>query len=136
MIAYDAAAIFGRRMDDADLRPDFAVAILFVVAAVVFYANSHWVLRRWPELFTTEFDRRVMQRLSYAGAVMMLIAAWIAFPQAWTAVAWCALGLVAGGGCATPSRRGIAISGNHFWRLSPWFASWRSIWEQRRSSTA
>jgi uncharacterized membrane protein len=94
MIAYDAAAIFGRRMDDADLRPDFAVAILFVVAGAVFYLNSHWVLRRWSELFTTEFDQRVMQRLSYAGALMMLIAAWIAFPQSLTAVAWCGLGLI------------------------------------------
>ena len=91
MIAYDAAEIFGRRMDDADLRADFTVAILFVAAAVVFYINSHWVLRRWPEMFTTEVDRRVMQRLSYAGAVMMLVAAWIAFPESWTAVAWCVL---------------------------------------------
>ena len=35
-----------------------------------------------------------MQRLSYAGMVMMLVAAWIAFPESLTAVAWCGLGLV------------------------------------------
>jgi uncharacterized membrane protein len=93
MIAYDAAEICGRRLDDADLRPDFALSVLFVVAAAVFYLNAHWVLRRWTDLFGTEFDRTVMQRLSYAGMVMILIAAWIAFPQAWTAVAWCALAL-------------------------------------------
>jgi len=93
MIAVDAAQIFGRRMDGADLRPDFRLSIIFVVAAAVFYANAHWVLRRWADLFTTELDRRVMQRLSYAACVMILIAAWIAFPEAWTAVAWCALGL-------------------------------------------
>jgi hypothetical protein len=94
MIAVDAAQILGRRMDDADLRSYFRPAIVFVVAAAVFYANAHWVLRRWADLFTTEFDRRVMQRLSYAAAVMFLIAAWIAFPESWTAVAWCTLGLV------------------------------------------
>ena len=94
MIAYDAAEILGRRMDDADLRSDFPLAILFVVAAVISYLNAHWVLPRWKELFVTEFDRTVMQRLSHAGMVMMLIALWIAFPQAWTAVAWCALALV------------------------------------------
>jgi uncharacterized membrane protein len=94
MIAYDAAAIFGRRMDDADLRPDFPIAILFVVAGAVFYANSQWVLRGWPELFTTAFDQRILQRMSYAGAGMMLIAAWIAFPESLTAVAWCGLGLI------------------------------------------
>ena len=93
MIAVDAARIFGRRMDDGDLRPDFGLAIVFVVAAAVFYANAHWVLRRWADLFTREADRRVMQRLSYAAAVMLLIAAWIAFPESWTAVAWCTLGL-------------------------------------------
>jgi uncharacterized membrane protein len=93
MIAYDAAEVCGRRMDDADLRPDYALPVLFVAAAAVFYLNAQWVLRRWTELFVTEFDRTVMQRLSYAGTVMMLIAAWIAFPQAWTVVAWCTLGL-------------------------------------------
>ncbi len=93
MIAYDAAEICGRRMDDADLRPDYALSVLFVVAAVIFYLNAHWVLRRWADLFDTEFDATVMQRLSYAGMIMMVIAEWIAFPQAWTAVAWCAFGL-------------------------------------------
>jgi Predicted membrane protein (DUF2339) len=93
MITYDAAAVFGRRMDGADLRPDFRLAILFVVAGAVFYLNAHWVLRRWSDLFTMQVDRVVMQRLSYAGAVMLAIAAWTAFPESWTAVAWCALGL-------------------------------------------
>ena len=93
MIAVDAARIFGRRMDDADLSPDFRLAIVFVVAAAVFYANAHWVLRRWADSFTKEVDRRVMQRLSYVAAIMLLIAAWLAFPESWTAVAWCVLGL-------------------------------------------
>jgi len=93
MIAYDAAEIFGRRMDDADLRPDFPLSVLFAVAALIFYLNAHWGLPRWKELFVTEFDRTVMQRLSYSGMVMMLIAVWIAFPQAWTAVGWCTLAL-------------------------------------------
>jgi uncharacterized membrane protein len=93
MISVETAGIFGRRMDGADLRPDFGLTIVFAVAAAVFYADAHWVLRRWADLFSTEFDRRVMQRLSYAACVLILIGAWIAFPEAWTAVAWCALGL-------------------------------------------
>ena len=102
MIGVEAAQIFGRRMDGADLRPDFRLAIVFAVAAAVFYGNAYWVLRRWADRFTTEFDRRVMQRLSYAACVMILIAAWIAFPEAWTAVAWCVLGL------------GLAMAGRRF----------------------
>ncbi|HUA15710.1 MAG TPA: DUF2339 domain-containing protein [Verrucomicrobiae bacterium] len=92
MLAYDAAEIFGRRMDNADLRADFPLAVLFVIAGIVFYLNAHWTLPRWPGMFATEFDRRIMQRFSYVGAVLMLAAVWIAFPQSWTAVAWCALG--------------------------------------------
>jgi uncharacterized membrane protein len=102
MISFDAARIFGRRMDGADLRPDFALSIVFVVAAAVFYCNAHWVLRRWTDLFAQEFERRVMQRLSYVAAIMMLIAAWIAFPETWTAVAWCLLGLA------------LAVAGSRF----------------------
>ncbi len=101
VIGVEAARIFGRRMDDADLRADFPVSILFVVAAAVFYANAHWLVRRWGELFTNEIDLRIMQRLSYAACVMLLIAAWIAFPESWTIVAWCALGL----GLALAGRR-------------------------------
>lgn len=92
MISYEAATIFGRRMDGADLRPDFGLAIVFVVAAAVFYASAHWILRKWTDIFTHEIDRRIMQRLSYVGVVMLAFAAWIAFPETWTAVAWCMLG--------------------------------------------
>ena len=114
MISVDAARIFGRRMDGADLRPDFALSIVFVVAAAVFYADAHWVLRRWADLFTKEVDRRVMQRLSYAACVMILIAAWVAFPEAWTAVAWSALGL----GLALAAHR-LALPGHGFLEPGP-----------------
>ena len=105
MLSFDAARILGRRMDDADLRPDFALAIVFVVAAIIFYANAHWLLRRWKEVFTIGFDRTCVQRMSYAGALMLLTACWIAFPESWTAVGWCALGLalaIVGGNFSAP----------------------------------
>jgi hypothetical protein len=112
LLAYDAAEIFGRRMDDADLRADFALSILFVVAGAVFYANALWVLRRWKEMFATEFDRIVMQRLSYAGAVMLLVAAWIAFPESWTAVAWCGLGIALAAAGKLLAARDLAYQAN------------------------
>ncbi len=108
MIAYDAAEIFGRRMDDADLHPDFRLAVVFVVAAAVFYANAHWLVRRYGALFTHEFDRRVMWRLSYVAALMLAMGAWMAFPESWTAVAWCALGL----GLVLCARRFGILEGN------------------------
>lgn len=93
MLAYDAAIVLGRRMDDADLRPQFALAVMFLVAGAVFYANSEWILRRWRDLFSHPFDATTMQRFSYAGMLMLLAAAWLAFPESWTAVAWSGLGL-------------------------------------------
>jgi uncharacterized membrane protein len=93
MISVDAARVYGMRMDDADLRSHPPVAILFAVAAIVFYTNAHWVSRRWSGLFEHEFDRRLMARLSYAGAFMAFTGAWILLPEAWSAVAWAALGL-------------------------------------------
>jgi uncharacterized membrane protein len=94
ILSVDAARIYGIRMDGADVHSYPRLAILFAVAAAVFYADAHWVARRWTELFTSGFDRRLMQRLSYVAAVMALVSTWIAFPQNWTAVAWGALGLV------------------------------------------
>lgn len=102
MIAVDAAIIFGRRMDGADLRPDFKLATIFLIATAVFYADAHWVLRRWSDLFIKDLDRRVMQRASYVAGVTLLIGSWLAFPENWAAVAWCALGL------------GLALAANRF----------------------
>jgi uncharacterized membrane protein len=93
MVSVDAARVYGMRMDGADVRSHPRMAILFVVAAIVFYANSYWVSRRWRDLFEHPFDRRLMERLSYAGAFLAATGAWILLPEAWTAVAWTALGL-------------------------------------------
>ena len=68
-----------RRKDD--LTSAGAIFIVFVVTAAVFYMNAHWVLRRWADLLTIEFDRLVMQQLSHAAAVMLLIAAWTVKPS-------------------------------------------------------
>ncbi|HEV2715537.1 MAG TPA: hypothetical protein VGU64_09765, partial [Terriglobales bacterium] len=94
MLSFDAARVLGMRMDGADVHSDFRLAILFAVASAVFYANAHWLLRRWSDLFTAEFDRRLMQRLSYVAGLMAFVGTWIAYPDSWTAVAWCALGLL------------------------------------------
>jgi uncharacterized membrane protein len=94
MLSFDAARVLGMRMDGADVHSDFRLAIPFAVASAVFYANAHWVLLRWSDLFTADFDRRLMQRLSYVAALMAFVGTWIAYPDSWTAVAWCALGLL------------------------------------------
>jgi uncharacterized membrane protein len=94
MISFDAASVYGMRSDDADLRSHPRLAILFVVASVLFYGNAHWVARRWADLFRHQVDRTVMARFSYVGAFMAFTGAWILCPEAWTVVAWGLLGLL------------------------------------------
>src|SRR5439155_878484 len=84
-LSFDAARVLGMRMDGADVHADLRLATLFAIASAVFYANAHWVLRRWHDTFTVEFDRRLMQRLSYVAGLMSFVGAWIAFPDSWTA---------------------------------------------------
>jgi len=93
MVAFDAARVYGIRMDGAIMRAEFRLALLFAVAAAVSYADAHWVFRRWKDFFAVEFDRQLMERLSYVGALMAALALWAAFPDTWTAVAWATLGL-------------------------------------------
>lgn len=93
MISVEAAAVYGMRLDGADVTSKPRVAILFAVAAIVFYFNSYRVFRRWRDLFQHEFDRRLLTRFSYVGAFLAFTGAWVLWPEAWTAVAWTALGL-------------------------------------------
>jgi len=93
MISVNAARVCGMRMDGADVRADFPLAMIFAIAAAIFYGNSHWVSRRWADLFSHTIDKRLTQYLSYVAALMGVIGLWVAFPEAWTVVAWGAFGL-------------------------------------------
>ena len=93
MISVNAARVLGMRIDGGDVRSDFPLAMIFGIAAVVFYADAHWIARRWNAMFFHDVDKRLTRYLSYIAALMAIVGLWIAFPEAWTAVAWCAFGL-------------------------------------------
>lgn len=92
MIAVDAATVFGERMYGVRETGQPGVALLFGVTAAVFYINCYWIPRRWPDLIQTDLERLCFRRLSHMAGILAFIGAWIAWPQAWTAVAWVALG--------------------------------------------
>jgi uncharacterized membrane protein len=95
MLAYEAARVFGRRIDSADLSPDYRVGLLVVgVGAVVLYTNAHYFARRWSTFFDDYIDRRLLFYSSYAAAALATVSLWMAFPELWTAVAWSAFALV------------------------------------------
>jgi len=70
--------------------PDFQLAISFLVAGLLFYANALVIPRRWKDLLTTESEFIFYRALSYLAALMLFISLWLAFPNTWTAVLWAA----------------------------------------------
>jgi hypothetical protein len=70
--------------------PEFQLAISFLVAALLFYANSLVIPRRWKELLATESEFLFYRALSYLAALMLFISLWLALPYVWTAVVWAA----------------------------------------------
>jgi predicted membrane protein DUF2339 len=70
--------------------PEFQLAISFLVAGLLFYANALVIPRRWKDLLTTESEFIFYRALSYLAALMLFISLWLAFPNSWTAVLWAA----------------------------------------------
>jgi hypothetical protein len=93
MLSVDAAEVYGARMDGARNVHEVQLGVLFGLAAAIFYANAHWVYRRWSQLVTTEFEDLCFRRFSYLAGAMAMVTAWLTWPGAWTVVAWSALAL-------------------------------------------
>jgi hypothetical protein len=70
--------------------PEFQLSVSFLVAALLFYANSLVIPRRCKNLFTSENETLLFRALSYLAAVMLFVSIWLAFPNSWTAVLWAA----------------------------------------------
>lgn len=68
-------------------------ALVYGIAALVFYANSHGVARRWPELMQTSFEDWSLRAYSYIAGSVAFVGIWLIFPRLWLAVAWTALAL-------------------------------------------
>ncbi len=92
--------------------PDYPLAVLFATGAALFYFNSHWLRARWQDLFEHEFDSAVAGSFTYVGGLLTLIAAWLAWPGMWTAVAWAILALVLNVAAKQFSQPPLAVQGN------------------------
>lgn len=73
--------------------PEYKLAVTFGFASLLFYVNAHWIPRRWKDLIRTEFEQICFRGLSYLAGLMLFVSLWLAFPNAWTAVAWAAAAL-------------------------------------------
>jgi hypothetical protein len=70
--------------------PAYQLAISFLVAGILCYANSLVIPRRFKQLLTTESEFIFYRALSYLAALMLFISLWLAFPYVWAAVLWVA----------------------------------------------
>lgn len=93
MVGSDAGTVFSERMCGVREGGQPGLALLFALAAAVFYISAHWIPRRWANLIQTELELLCFRRLSHLAGILAFIGAWIAWPHAWTAVAWAALGV-------------------------------------------
>ena len=94
LLSGDAGTVLGWRINGMPGTRDVHLASLCLVTSLLFFANSHVVARRWPELFDHIVDRTAMHRFSFVGAFLLYVGGWAAFPQSQTAVAWAVLGLI------------------------------------------
>jgi uncharacterized membrane protein len=96
MIVKNAEPILEARLyvDNLMEAPEYRLAVTFGFAALLFYVNAHWIPRRWRDLIKTEFEETCFRGMSYLAGLMMFVSLWLAFPNAWTAVAWSAAALV------------------------------------------
>jgi uncharacterized membrane protein len=88
MLANQAVPTFFERLSQAAPASDYQLAVSFLVAGVLFYANSLGIPRRWKDLLTSELEGLFFRALSYLGALTLFTSLWLAFPNAWTAVLW------------------------------------------------
>jgi hypothetical protein len=112
MVLVTGAPLVETRLSGNPVESDVSTAVLFAVAALLFYFNSHWVPRRWRELFSNEFDAAVISGVTYLGGVLALMAVWLAFPDMWTAVGWAALALLLDVAAERWQQSSLAIQGN------------------------
>ena len=92
--------------------PDYPMAVLFATGAALCYLNSHWLGLRWRDLFEHEFDSAVAGSFTYVGGLLTLIAAWLAWPGMWTAVAWAVLALLLDVAAKRLRQPPLAVQGN------------------------
>jgi hypothetical protein len=69
-------------------------AAVFALAALIIFANAHWVPRRWPDLLQTEFEKKFYRLQSYLGGFLMLAAIWAMCAEPWLAVGFAAAALL------------------------------------------
>jgi uncharacterized membrane protein len=95
IVAWPGARLIGMRIGGAAPEREWIAGSIFAAAMLAFYAVAEWVPRKWPAMFEDPADRRLARALSYAGAVMGLLAGYAMCLDSGVAVCWAVLALAA-----------------------------------------
>ena len=69
-------------------------ATAFGLAALIIFANAHWVPRHWPDLLKTGFEKKFYRLQSYLAGLLLVAAVWAVCAEPWLAVALAACALI------------------------------------------
>lgn len=94
MFYFDTAYLGALRDAKAADFSDPRRAIAFGLAALIIFANAHWVPRHWPDLLTTNFEKKFYRLQSYVAGIVLLATVWAACTEPWLAVALAGCALV------------------------------------------
>jgi len=67
--------------------------IVFTTAVLIFFADAHWFVRRYPRLRESKWDELSLRAVSCAGGATAFLGIWWLAPEAWAAVGFAALAL-------------------------------------------
>ena len=81
---------YGPAIDSHDQR----LALSFLVAGLLFYANSLVIPRRWKELIPLAAEKTSFRALSYVAGLMLATSIWLAFLPSLTTVLWAGTALL------------------------------------------
>lgn len=97
LLVAGAAPVFETRMAQPDMlhaAPEYRLAVTFLFAALIFFADAEWIPRKWTGAIGSEFESALFRAISWLGGLAAFVGLWLAFPNLWTAVAWIAAATV------------------------------------------
>lgn len=76
----------------ASVQPNFKLALVCAFASIACYLDSEVFSRRWARMFRETYGAVYLKGLSYAGAILAIVAIWAGVHDAWTGTLWALLG--------------------------------------------
>ena len=94
LLAVHTAGVVGERMDHATYALHVPLGFTCAIAAALLLFTAHIAPRGWRELFPERWDEFACYVLSWLAAAVAAAGIYVAFPYAWIAVVWIAVGVL------------------------------------------